>query len=181
MRLVLEGALHTGTARPAARAEPNSAAPEMPFNLRRPRPGSLWYSCLSVKGRWRMSLHPLTSGNYTSEQLRTVRRPSAGSGESTVLEEENQDRLASLSTDFHPITGLEISRSLMMWLSEPESPAGESGPGLGRFRSGCGDGAAGATGQPSLPPAGLSGILEIYYHCIRKTKERQENHFVFPS
>lgn len=135
MRLALGGALHTRTARPLEVAEPNSAASEMLLTSGVPDWDSLWYSCLSVKGRLRMSP---TSLNFQKLHLRAAARCTqtfTGSKKSTVLEKQESGTAGQACCSEHRSTlsyhWLGISLSLMMWLSEPaspESPAEESCP-----------------------------------------------------
>lgn len=126
MRLALEGAPAHRMARSLAMAELNSAASEMPFNLRSPRLGLPVYSCLSVKGRLRTS--PL-SPNFQKLHLRVAAHCQTGSRESTVLEKQEAGSAGQTCISehrSHSITALDISPSLMMRLSEPKWPAGEA-------------------------------------------------------
>lgn len=105
-------------------AELNSAASEMPFNLRSPELGLPVYSCLSVKCRLRTSP---PSPNFQKLHLRVAAHCHTGSRESTVLEKQEAGSVGQACISehrSHSVTGVDISPSLMMRLSEPRACRG---------------------------------------------------------
>lgn len=147
----------------------------------------MWYSCLSVTGRLRRSLHPL---NFQKLHLRAAAccaQTSNGVQEIHSVREagirsRQTDRLPPLSTDGRSLC-LSLALGISLSLSESASSAGKAALDLMDSDSAGQKWNCGGQ-QAKLAhlrwPVGY--LLEIYYHCTRKRKQKtnkQKKSFCF--